>query len=97
MYRGLSGYFCRQCVADHLPYASQRLSAQARPHFQACKLRLRLGGDAHLTAGFPERPFGMYRRTYERLRRQGMELEASLSKRLRTMEPDYARLCAYLD
>jgi hypothetical protein len=97
LYRGLSGYYCRHCVADRLAYASQRLSAQARPHFQACKLRLRLGGDAHLTATFPERPFGMHRRTYGRLRRRGIELEAGLSKRLRTMEPDYARLCAYLD
>src|SRR5271154_1680306 len=42
LYKGLGGYF--RCVGNPI-YASQALSAQAPPHFQACKLRLRLGGE----------------------------------------------------
>ena len=41
LYEGFGGYFCRACVGNPI-YASQALSAQARPHFQACKLRLQL-------------------------------------------------------
>jgi hypothetical protein len=96
LYRGLGGYFCRECVGNPL-YASQRLSPQGRAHYRACKLRLRLDGEAQLSKPFPERPRGMHRRTYQRLRREGMSLEASLSKRLRNRFPDYASLCAYFD
>jgi len=49
LYEGFGGYFCRSCVGNPI-YASQALSAQARCHFQACKLRLRLGGEAELAA-----------------------------------------------
>jgi hypothetical protein len=79
------------------PYASQRLSAQGRAHYRACKLRLRLDGPAQPSAPFPERPKRMHRRTYQRLRREGMRLEAGLSKRMRNRFPDYASLVAYLD
>jgi hypothetical protein len=96
LYRGLGGYFCRACVGNPA-YASQGLSAQARAHYRACKLRLRLNGDAQLSKHFPERPKRMHRRTYERLRRQGMRLEAALSKRMRNRFPDYESLVAYFD
>ncbi len=96
LYCGLGGYVCRACLGTPL-YASQRLSAQARPHYQACKLRLRLGGSARPTEAFPERPQGMHRRTYQRLRRRGLALEAGLSKRIRSRAPDYANLVAYID
>jgi hypothetical protein len=95
LYEGLSGYFCRACVGNPI-YASQALSAESRAHFQACKLRLHLGGQASLSAPFPERPRGMQRRTYERLRREGMALEAQLSERVRSKPPDYPNLVAYL-
>lgn len=41
-----------------------------RKHFKACKPRLRLNGEAFLTRTFPERPRGMHRRTYERLKQR---------------------------
>jgi hypothetical protein len=96
LYAELGGYFCRGCLGSP-PYATQQLSAQGRAHFQACKLRLQLGGQAQLTMPFPERPRNMHRRTYERLRRQGMDLEAQLSKRMQKRFPDYASLVAYTE
>ena len=49
LFKGLAGYYCRQCF-DNPRYASQTKSRQGRLHFEACKLRLRLGGIASLTA-----------------------------------------------
>lgn len=96
LYRGLAGYLCRPCVGNP-PYATQLLSAGGRAHFKACKLRLRLNGEAQLSKPFPGRPRGMHRRTYRRLKGDGMRLEAGLSKRMRKKFPDYASLVAYTD
>jgi hypothetical protein len=96
LYYGLVGYSCRACIGNPI-YASQRLSAEGRAHYRACKLRLRLDGEAQLSKPFPVRPRGMHRRTYQRLRREGTSLETSLSKRLRNRFPDYESLCAYFD
>jgi hypothetical protein len=94
LFHGMGGYFCRPCIGNP-PYASQTKSAQSRPHFEACKLRLRIGGVASLTAPFPERPRGMHRKTYARLRRRAERWEAGLSKRIRTKPTDYANLVYY--
>jgi hypothetical protein len=94
LYEGLAGYFCRACLGNPI-YASQALSAQSRGHFQACKLRLRLGGHAPLTAPLPERPRGMHRATYRRLKSRLVQLEDSLSPRVRRKPPDYPSLVAY--
>jgi hypothetical protein len=96
LYAGLGGYFCRACVGNP-PYASQQLTAQGRLHYRACKLRLLLQGEAQLSRPFPERPRNMHRRTYDRLRREGMNLEAGLSKKTRRRFPDYASLVPYTD
>jgi hypothetical protein len=96
LYAGLGGYFCRSCMGNP-PYASQQLGAQGRAHFQACKLRLKLDGQAQLSMPFPERPARMHQRTYDRLRREGMNLEAGLSRRMRWRFPEYASLVAYAD
>ena len=96
LYNGLGGYFCRGCVGNPI-YASQALSAQARPHFQACKLRLRLGGEASPTAAFPERPRRMHQRKYERLKSRLLKLEGGLSRHVRSRQPDYPNLVAYLN
>ena len=96
LYAGPGGYFCRACVGNP-PYATQRLSAQGRARFQACKLRLLLEGEPQLSRPFPERPRNMHRRTYERLRGEGMSLEAGLSKRMRRRFPDYASLVAHTE
>jgi hypothetical protein len=95
LFKGLAGYYCRQCF-DNPPYASQTKSTQGRRHFEACKLRLRLGGEASLAAPFPERPRGMHRRTYARLRRRAEQLESRISKRLKAKPTDYPSLVYYL-
>jgi len=94
LFKALPGYYCRQCF-DNARYASQCKSLQGRLHFQACKLRLRLGGVASLTAPFPERPRGMHRRTFERLRRRAELLESGLSNRVKTKPADYPNLVYY--
>ena len=96
LYEGFGGYFCRGCVGNP-PYAGQALTTHARPHFQACKLRLRLGGEASPTAPLPERPRRMHQRTYERQKHRLLKLEGGLSRRVRSREPDYPNLVAYLD
>jgi len=94
LFKGLVGYYCRECF-DNPRYASQTKSTQGRLHFEACKLRLRLGGIASLTAPFPDRPRGMHRKTYARLRRRAAKLEARISPRLTAKETDYPNLVYY--
>ena len=94
LFKGLGGYFCRPCAGNPI-YASQTKSTKGRRHFEACKLRLRLGGSASLTAPFPARPPGMHRQTYARLRHRAEKLELRLSARLRSKAPDYPSLVYY--
>jgi hypothetical protein len=94
LFKGMGGYWCRACVGNSI-YASQNKSTQGRRHFEACKLRLRLGGVASVTEPFPERPRGMHRSTYARLQRRGAKLESGLSARLRTKPADYPNLVYY--
>ena len=58
---------------------------------------VRLGGNASLNAPFPERPKGMHRRTYSRLRYRAEQLEAKISPRLRAKSADYPNLVYYFD
>ena len=94
LFKGLAGFYCRQCLGNPR-YACQAKSTQGRLHFEACKLRLRLGGIASLSAPFPDRPRGMHRRTFERLRRRAEKLEARISPRLRDKSTDYPSLVYY--
>jgi hypothetical protein len=94
LYEGLAGYFCRACVGNPI-YASQALSSQSRGHFQACKFRRRLGGEAPLAAPIPDRPRGMHQRTYERLKDRLLKLEGDLSEGVSRKPPDYPSLVAY--
>jgi hypothetical protein len=66
-------FLCRHCY--RLGHASQGDSASYRPHRRANKIRERLGGHAGTGWPFPERPKGMWRRTYERLREQAFAAE----------------------
>ena len=89
--QGNGRLFLPSCVGNPI-YASQSKSTQGRRHFEACKLRLLLGGIASLAAPFPKRPRGMHRKTYSRLRLRAEALELNLSPRLKNKEPDYPNL-----
>ncbi len=57
-------YFCRRCY--RLAYASQSESYHDRALSRAQAIRTMLGGTANMSELFPERPKGMWRKTYER-------------------------------
>jgi hypothetical protein len=59
-------FACRAC--HRLPYASQREQLRHRGLAKARKIRARVGGSANMFEPFPDRPKGMHRRTYLRLR-----------------------------
>jgi hypothetical protein len=100
-YREIAAEFARQGVESPWgrgwgPAASIRrylmralhVSALRRAHFPACKLRLPLQGEAQPSRPFPERPRNMHRRTYERLRREGILAARTASRRPR--RPSFA-------
>jgi hypothetical protein len=94
LFKGMGGYYCRPCVGNPI-YASQGKSTQGRRPFEACKLRLRLGGVASLAAPFPERPRGMHRTTYMWLRYRAEALERGLPRRFKYKSADYPNLIYY--
>ena len=73
-------FLCRRCY--RLAYASQRETPLDRTLRRANKIRQRLGGEAGLAARFPDRPKGMWRRTYDRLRLQVFEAEMAAEDRI---------------
>ena len=60
-------FACRHCY--RLAYTSQQESAHQRGLWKSQKIRMRLGGSANMRDLFPEKPKGMQRRNYDRLRR----------------------------
>jgi hypothetical protein len=91
---GIAGYSCRACIGNPL-YASQAKSRPGRIHFELCKLRLLLGGEATVTQPFPDRPRGMHRKTYEQICERATRLEMDLPRRHRAKTPDYPNLVYY--
>jgi hypothetical protein len=77
LFKGFSGYFCRQCCGNPV-YESQRRSKKARSYLQAYRTRQQLGGSRPVTDPLPERPYRMKRKTYDRLCDQIERLERPL-------------------
>jgi hypothetical protein len=59
-------FACRQC--HRLSYASQRKPPHLRLIGKAMNIRLRLGGSPNLFDPFPDKPKGLHKSTYKRLR-----------------------------
>ena len=66
-------FLCRHCY--RLRHASQIEDPLDRALRRANKIRQRLGGEPGMAAPFPGKPKGMWRRTYDRLRKQAFEAE----------------------
>jgi hypothetical protein len=91
---GLGGYYCRACIGNPL-YACQTKSSHGRRHFGICKIRLQLNGYASLLEPFPERPRGMHRKRYARMKARALALEMDLPPKLRGKTVDYRNLVYY--
>ena len=92
---GLGGYYCRACIGNPV-YACQTKSSHGRRHFGICKIRLQLNGYASLLEPFPERPRGMHRKRYERMKARALALEMDLPAKLRRRPVDYRNLVYYV-
>jgi hypothetical protein len=92
---GMGSYCCRACIGKPL-YACQAKSTHGRRHFEICKIRLQLNGMASPIEPFPDRPRGMHRKKYERMKARVLKLEMDLPPKLRGRAVDYRNLTYYV-
>jgi len=78
LFKGMGGYFCRACVGDP-PYESQLRNDMARAYLRAYRLRERIGGGRPVVDPIRERPYRMWRSTYDRIRAEIERLERPLA------------------
>ena len=74
LYRAGHLFACRHCLG--LVYASQQEIPVRRAMRRAQKIKMRLGGSDDPLEPFPQKPRGMHRRTYRRLREQARAADA---------------------
>lgn len=67
LYLKTGSIVCRHC--GNLGYSSQSLTQRDKALAQAAKIRRLLGGSPAIAFPFPDRPLGMHRRTYRRLKK----------------------------
>jgi hypothetical protein len=79
LFPGFSIYCCREC--GNLAYESQLRGRKSRLYRKAQEIRRRLGdsGRPGIDA-FPDRLPGMWRKTYDRLRLAGIDIEQQLTQ-----------------
>ena len=91
-------FACRRCYG--LAYASQQEALHHRGVGKAQKIRMRLGGSPNMFEEFPDKPKGMHRRTYDRLRRMHDVAEgrsaSALMRLVERLERRFARLKAQI-
>jgi len=79
---------CRKCHG--LTYASQREDAIDRTRRRADKIRERLGGQAGAAWTFPERPKGMHKATYDRLKNRVFDADMQIDEMIETVMARFA-------
>jgi hypothetical protein len=77
--------------AYRLSYRSQGETDLFRRITRAQNIRARLGGNVSIYSPFPPRPRGMHRRTYERLRAEGLRIESAALEGLNAVQTTLGR------
>ena len=90
LYLGGRNFLCRHCC--QLTYRSQCEDPTIRLRRKALKSIAQLGGDSS-TGAFVPRPKGMWKRTFERLRRQAFDLEMDADE---AFDSRYAQMEEYV-
>jgi hypothetical protein len=63
LFKGMCGYFCRACTGNTV-YESQLRNEKSRAYLRAYRLREKLGGSRPVIDPVPERPYRMWRKSY---------------------------------
>lgn len=81
---------CRHCYEAR--YLTQKLGKTSRKFRRACEIRMSLGGEPAIRKPFPERPRGMWRSKYDRLKLECEKIEQELiGGRFSRKAPDYTQ------